>query len=203
MQASLLVALTGGPCGGKTSLIQSARTRCLIDIPYFMLPEAAPLVLGAGIDFRDKSFQLAVVRVQMALEEVFLNQRAGTIVLCHRGTMDALAYWTRNGWNAEEFFTATGMSKQQHLSRYHAVLHLETAASGAEDSYKRQPYAHRPETKDQARELDRRCREAWCRHDRYSFIGNNGRDWPTKLREAEEWLRNATIECQDGRWGNR
>jgi hypothetical protein len=36
---------------------------------WILIPEAAPLLFQAGLDASEKSFQLAVVRLQMAMED--------------------------------------------------------------------------------------------------------------------------------------
>ncbi len=64
-----------------------------------------------------------------------------------------------------------------HYQRYAAVLHLVTAADGAVAHYKRWPDAHRPETPEQAVQLDRLLQRVWGGHPRYFRIDNEGRDW--------------------------
>lgn len=125
----------------------------------------------------------------MALEETCAEAaEPQQVLLCHRGTLDALAYWLRNGWNEEEFFGVTGMSREEHYRRYFGVIHLQTAAIGAKSCYRRWPDAHRPETIEQAAEIDRLCARAWSNHPRYVFVDNFGRNWLTKTRIVSDWL---------------
>jgi hypothetical protein len=196
------VALTGGPGGGKTTLMNELRAAGLAGRRCLLVPEAAPLAFQARSDRGERSFQAAVVRAQMALEEACAGlAREETVLLCHRGTLDPLAYWLRNGWDEDEFFALTGLSRAGHLRRYAGVVHLQTAAAGAEEHYRRLPYARRPETMAQAAELDRLCAHAWSAHPRFAFIGNSGRGWDEKAHRAAAvihgWL-NAAEPGPDG-----
>jgi len=48
------------------------------------------------------------------------------LVLCHRGSLDPLAYWLAYGWTEGWFFACTVTTRQEHYSRYDAVIHLVT-----------------------------------------------------------------------------
>ncbi len=189
MADNLRIVLTGGPCGGKTTLLRELRAADPRGERWLLVPEAAPLLFQAGLDGRRKSFQQAVVKLQIALEESYAAAaHPHQVLLCHRGTLDALAYWLRNGWNEDEFFPATGMSREKHYHRYLGVIHLQTVAIGAEGCYRRWPDAHRPETIEQAAEIDRLCARSWGDHPRYVLVDNFGKDWLTKSRVACDWL---------------
>lgn len=181
-----IVALTGGPGGGKTTLLRELRAEDPGARRWITVPESAPLLFQAGFNAREQAFQAAVVRLQLALEAACAAlARPGQVLLCHRGTLDPLAYWLRSGWDEADFFALTRTSLEEHLRRYAGVLHLQTAAIGAEPHYRRWPDAHRPETPEQAAETDRLCARAWSRHRSYCFIDNDGRDWPAKSRPAQ------------------
>ncbi|MGH9838913.1 MAG: ATP/GTP-binding protein [Blastocatellia bacterium] len=191
------IVLTGGPCGGKSTLLRELRTADPRGERWLLVPEAAPLLFQAGLDGRRQSFHQAVVKLQIALEEsCAAAAQPQQVLLCHRVTLDALAYWLRNGWEEAEFFAATRMNQEDHYRRYLGVIHLQTAANGAEGCYRRWPDAHRPETIEQAAELDRQCAGAWSGHPRYVLVDNVGEDWLTKSRIALEvltrWLASAS-----------
>jgi hypothetical protein len=184
-----IVALTGGPGGGKTTLLRELRAEDPEARRWIAVPESAPLLFQAGFNAREPSFQAAVVRLQLALETACAAlARPGQVLVCHRGTLDPLAYWLRNGWDEADFFALTRMSPEEHLQRYAGVLHLQTAAIGAASHYRRWPDAHRPETPEQAAETDHFCAHAWSRHRAYCFIDNDGQDWPAKSRAARAAL---------------
>lgn len=190
------IVLTGGPGGGKTTLMHELRAQDPLARRWLLAPEAAPLLFQAGLDGRKKRFQWAVVQLQIALEQVCAETAdPGQVLVCHRGTLDPLAYWLHNGWDEMEFFALTGMSREEHLRRYAVVIHLQTAAIGAEAYYRHWPHAHRPETSVQAAEIDRFCEYAWKKHPGYVLIENTGRDWPAKVQAVYDvlayWLASA------------
>lgn len=83
-----------------------------------------------------------MVDLQTAIEDGIgraLGQEDARMVLCHRGSLDPLAYWLDRGWPEEEFFAYTRSRRADHFRRYAAVLHLVTTADGAEESYRRWP----------------------------------------------------------------
>jgi hypothetical protein len=160
-------------------------------VRWLLVPEAAPLLFATGLNGHEKPFQKAVVRLQIELEETCAEAaHPGQVLLCHRGTLDPLAYWLRNGWDEGEFFTFIGMSREDHFRRYQGVLHLQTAAIGAESHYKRWPDAHRPETPEQADYTDRLCTRVWSNHPHFMFIDNTNRDWHKKAQFIHEVLKN-------------
>jgi hypothetical protein len=155
------------------------------------LPEAIFAMRHFGISSRERLFQRVMVHMQMAMEDG-LDRALGSddprAILCHRGSLDPLAYWLDRGWPEEEFFAFTGTQREAHYRRYTAVLHLVTAADGAPEAYTRWPQAHRPEQIEDAIRLDRLLHQVWRDHPRYYRLDNVGRDWAAKSREAQEIL---------------
>ena len=183
------IVLTGGPGGGKTTLMHELRIEDPNAQHWLIVPEAAPLLFQAGFDGGKKRFQRAVVRLQIAIEDNFAQAaKPGQVLLCHRGTLDPLAYWLRRGWDESEFFAYTETTQDEHFQRYFGVIHLQTAAIGAETHYRRWPDAHRPETHEQAIETDYLCAHAWKDHARYVLIDNAGRNWPDKMQTVRDLL---------------
>jgi hypothetical protein len=181
--------LTGGPGGGKSALMGELRAADPCAERWLLVPEAAPLLFQAGLDAREQRFQVAVVRLQVALETACAQAaRPDQVLVCHRGALDALAYWRRNGWPEPDFFALTATRREDYLRRYQGVIHLQTAAIGAEAHYRRVPQAHRPETPAQAAEIDALCAAAWQAHPGYVLIANDRRDWPAKARAAHDLL---------------
>ncbi len=192
------IVLTGGPGGGKTTLMRELRAADPYAKRFLLVPEAAPLLFQAGLSARDKTFQRAVVQLQIALEDICAQgANANQILICHRGTLDPLAYWLRSGWDETEFFELTFTTRAEQYARYVGVIHLQTAAIEAEPFYLRYPDAHRPETIEQAAETDRLCVHAWNQHPRFVMIENRGRDWEDKSRAAQDALRDALDFAQE------
>lgn len=192
MKISSIFCLTGGPGGGKTRLIEELIHPSTGAEKYAALPEAIRLMGGVGVSPQEKLFQRAMVHLQMALEDGMqraLKNEPYSAILCHRGSLDPLAYWIDHGWREEEFFAYTGTSREDHYQRYTAVLHLVTAAEGAEEYYTRwPPHAHRPETSEEAIHLDHLLHQAWRDHPHYYRIDNQGRNWDQKAALARNSL---------------
>lgn len=191
MSERLKVVLTGGPGGGKTALIEELAHDPAWAGRVAALPEAIFCMRHVGISPRDKLFQRVMVHLQMALEDglaLALGSDDPRVILCHRGTLDPLAYWLDRGWPEDEFFAFTGTTLEDHYRRYAAVIHLVTAADGALEAYKRWPESHCPETPEEAIQIDRLLQQAWGSHPNYFRIDNEGRDWQSKSNRAREIL---------------
>jgi len=186
-----VIALTGGPGGGKMTLLEELARHPDWAGHFVALPEAIAVAGRTGISPRQRLFQRVMVHLQMALEdglERALGPEDGRAILCHRGSLDPLAYWLDCGWPEEEFFAFTSTTREEHYRRYTAVLHLVTAADGAPWAYRRWPEAHRPESPQDAIRLDRLLQQVWSGHPRYFRLDNEGRDWAAKAEEARRRL---------------
>lgn len=94
-----------------------------------------------------------------------------TVILIDRGLMDGSAYVEKSQWKGlmdELGVTAVQLRDQ----RYDAVLHLVTAADGAEKFYDSATNEARYETIEEAREKDVRLREAYMSHPKWYLIDN-------------------------------
>lgn len=185
--------LTGGPCGGKTTAL--ARLREFFEergFRVFIAPEAATMLWSNGMSVSDLkseedgvAFQLKLMDMQMFLEDTFceLAERTGqrSVVLCDRGTMDGKAYSSSPGW--AEVLEAQAIDELElRDSRYNAVLHLTTAANGAESFYESGPDTPRMEGAQAARDLDERIRTAWLGHPNHTVLYNGEGGFEGKLR---------------------
>jgi CYTH domain-containing protein/thymidylate kinase len=177
-----MIAITGGPCGGKTTGLARI-AEVLTDKGYKVLvvPEAATKLMTGGVqpwEVSSTEFQKQILLDILLQEQRFMEAAEiyhclgrKVVILCDRGTMDGQAYVSE-----EEF---TNMVKDLGLSlhgicnrRYHAVMHLRTAALGAEAFYTLENNATRKETIEEARAIDQRTLEAWLRHHHPRVIDN-------------------------------
>lgn len=188
MNRRSFIILTGGPGGGKSTLMEELRR----EGRFLFLPEAIFTVGGVGIPPSQKQFQRLMVRAQWGLEDALtqtLLPDDDRLVLCHRGSLDPLAYWLTRGWEEEEFFSFTCTHREEHYQRYAVVIHLVTAADGAAHAYKRYPEAHRPETVEESIRLDRLLGQVWQGHPRYYRMDNIGVTWEEKSSKAKQIIR--------------
>lgn len=179
-----LIAVTGGPCGGKTEFIK--RVHLWLSrhgLRVAVAPEAATHLMRAGYRPHQEDFQRRVLQLILENEEAY---RSGTkaglvdVLICDRGALDAIAYIGRERFEAVA--ASLGTSIAQLRQRYTSVVHLVTAAEGAKAFYNLDNEA-RTETPEQARELDRQTRKAWDGHVHHHVIGNES-DFSTKMKRA-------------------
>ena len=154
------IVLTGGPGAGKTAVLEMARGHFCSHVA--VLPEAASVVFGGGFPrhtdpVRRAAAQRAIYHVQDELEHVALATAGVEVVLCDRGTLDALAYWPAP-W--ETFFADLHTTLEEELRRYDIVIHLRTPTR--RNGYHKD--ALRIEPAKEAEAIDERLLEVWKDH---------------------------------------
>ena len=188
------IVLTGGPCAGKTTAL-AVLSQKLSDYGYQVLvcPEVASLVINAGVAVGQLAqdpatwleFQRLVVRTQGALRERF-RAIAGlyddpVVILFDRAEMDNAAYIDPDLFAA--LLEDEGTPVAHVRDSYDAVIHLVSAADGAEHAYTTENNAARSETPEQARALDRRTLQAWVGHPHLRII-DNSTDFASKVNRT-------------------
>lgn len=185
------LVLTGGPCGGKTTG-QSRLCTFFENLGWkvFRVPETASVLLSGGIKFSDLNaeqvfkFQENLLKTMLQIENTFFELakscNRNCLIICDRGAMDPSAFvsketWERmmreNNWNNVEL----------RDNRYNQIVHMVTAAKGAEDFYSTEDHACRSEGVDLARELDYNAAAAWVGHPYFDVI-DNSTDFEGKMR---------------------
>ena len=140
------IVLTGGPCAGKTTaLVRVTEYFSNIGYKVFTVPEVPTMITQSGWNYMtdNKAFyyegELVILQMQLALEDSIIRMaetvapQQPCVVICDRGTMDISAYISPEMW--QELADRVGQTVQQLLHRYDAVLHLVSAADGAEQFY--------------------------------------------------------------------
>ncbi len=187
------IVLTGGPCGAKTSGLAYVRSK-LADRGYKVIisPESATKLILSGVlpgpneldggEFQEEIlFDTLEQEERMTSSALRYRDKGRKVVILHdRGAMDGQAYAGEAAFRG--LLQANGLSPHAICNaRYHAVMHLQTAAIGAERFYTLANNAARTETPEHARELDGRILEAWQRHPHPRMI-DNSTDLEGKLR---------------------
>ena len=186
------IVLTGGPCAGKTTaLVKIMEHFSSIGYKVFIIPELPTLFLQAGMDYLTDNKDLfyegekATLEMQIALEDKFLQMaksvKQPVLIVCDRGAMDISAYMNPVLWN--QIISDVKMNNEMLRSRYDAVLHLVSAADGAEQFYTTATNNKRTEGIELARILDKKVIQAWSEHPHLRVI-NNHEDFETKLERV-------------------
>jgi predicted ATPase len=180
MIKNVKVAITGGPSGGKTTLIEALKKE-YAGGKVKVVPEAASILYKGGFP-RVKSFdglfhaQKAIYSVQREVEDLRCKIYPEALIVCDRGSLDALAYWPDG---AENFFGIVGSSIEAEVSRYHWVIHLDTAAEPDYDAANE----IRTETFLEALSLNEKIKKSWSVHPQRIVI-NSQQDFLSKMRKA-------------------
>lgn len=197
------IVLTGGPCAGKTTaLVRITDHFSSLGYKVFTVPEVPTLYSQGGWSYltpnRDLYYEgeRAILETQIALEDAFMKLAetctSPTLVICDRGTLDISAYISPEMW---EDITAKNNTNTNLLrSRYDAVLHMVSAADGAEQYYTTATNAIRYEQMTEeglriARELDKKVIKAWTGHPHLRVI-NNHDDFDAKLLRVLKEISN-------------
>lgn len=184
------IVLTGGPCGSKTSALPLITKHFSgKGLNVFTVPEIATMLYMGGVNLKmdppDYHFTLehTAFRLQVAMEEAYekmANVHSGdSLIVYDRGLSDLAAYCDDSMWQSLcHGFNTTPRALRDY--RYDAVIHLVTAANGAEAHYTNANNPARNCTLEEARYLDARSRDAWtpCPH---RIIVDNSTDFSGKI----------------------
>jgi CYTH domain-containing protein/predicted ATPase len=197
------IVLTGGPCAGKTTaLVRIIEHFSSLGFKVFTIPEVPTLFTQAGMNYLTKNQgffyegEKATLEIQLALEDKFLRMaqecEQPCLIVCDRGAMDISAYMAPKTW--EEITRSVGTSTPELRERYDAVLHLVSAADGAEQYYTTANNAQRYEQMNEeglriARSLDKKVIHAWTGHPHLRVI-NNHDDFDCKMNRVIKEISN-------------
>lgn len=187
------IALTGGPCGGKsTALPLIAKHFRDKGLKVYTTPEMATLFHEHGVHLtvQDQGYvralETAAFAVQFEMEEHFASlarQAKGqkTLFFHDRGLTDLSAYCPPEMWH--EIVGSRGFTPESVRLRYDMVLHFTTTAIGAEKFFTNENNPARQCTPEIATLLDRKAYEVWTGHPKRVQL-DNSTDFEGKLRRA-------------------
>ncbi len=194
------IVLTGGPCGGKTAVLDRIKdTYSEKGYTVMVIPETATELISGGISpvtlGSVTEFQKSVLKAQLRKEDLIQDNLKHfysdkLLIVCDRGAVDNMAYLSADRF--KEVFECTGTSKEQLISRYDAVFQLQTAANGALEYYTTANNSARSEKPEDAVLLDERIEEVWSEHPYFRLI-DNSTDFAGKLerliKEIDAFLK--------------
>jgi CYTH domain-containing protein/thymidylate kinase len=175
-----MIAVTGGPCGGKSTFLAKVYEWLQgFGIQAILVSETATELISAGITpslIGIENFEEMLIGYQLQREETYLSAGKKIIknhpvaILCDRGAMDCAAYIEKGVFL--EISQKLGHSFKDLMNRYKMVVHLTTAAIGAEEFYTLQNNSARSESIEEARILDGKTQQAWLGHPHHIIIDN-------------------------------
>lgn len=189
------IALTGGPCAGKTSALADLQQHLQENgFTVILVPESATIAISAGFkpgrNIDPFEFQKLVAKTIANLEDSFIEAAKAIspqkiVLICDRGMMDGKAYMR------EDDFQKLLIENHQDVvswrdARYDAVIHMRTAALGAPNFYTLANNAARTETPQQAIDLDEKTLQAWVGHPHLRVIDNSTNFADKLLRVRQE-----------------
>ncbi len=166
MAEIIKIALSGGPCSGKTTCIDSIKSHYIEKgIPVFVCQESATQVIADGVSRDDMlAFETAVALNQLEMEKKLDSTLSDVIsekviVIYDRGLTDCFGYVD----DENALRDSIGISRVESWGRYDAVLILESAADY-------QPTSVRTEDENMAREYADRVLSAWLGHPHLRYV---------------------------------
>lgn len=180
MDKKIKIVVTGGPSGGKTTLIEALQKD--LQGKVAVVPEAASILYRGGFPRRAtpegrKHVQRAICFTQRELEDLVSVESRSMVIVCDRGSVDGAAYWPTDG---SDFFQSLGTSSAREFKRYDWVIHLDTADSDFFDSTN----PIRTESHKEAIELNIRIKEVWKGHPQRIVIPHEA-DFLSKISKAK------------------
>lgn len=182
------VVLTGGPCAGKTHVLNCIKEKYCENV--MVVPEVATQLLqiphssggigkpGVDLDWSQEwqdKLQEQVIIKQIEDEKYYTElakmRGEATVLLCDRGIMDGSAYME----SKEVFLNKFGLDEEECLKRYHMVIHLDSLAMGNPRLYEKLKDTNpsRLEDAQKAIQINQNLIKAWKHHER--FIKLNSR----------------------------
>ena len=187
------ICLTGGPCAGKTTSLTFLSQRLsekgfkvfsVPEIPTITKQGGGMIIMGGLTPENVMKFQQYLMKIQMKIEDYFTElailSDQPSIILCDRGVIDPYAYMDEGCWRA--ILDAQGWNMVNlRDKRYDAVVHLVTAADGAEEFYSLANNEARYEDIETAKMIDKRTQLAWIGHPRLYVIDNSIKGFENKI----------------------
>lgn len=186
------VCLTGGPCSGKTTALTTLMEKFSTEFIVYCIPELATMTFSSGVTIipeeftptTHKTFIQAMMQAQMDLEKYYESiasiQSRPVLLIVDRGTVDNFGYCSAEVQAAILESTGWNMNYLRN-ERYDLVIHMVTAAFGAEEFYTLESNTARYETVEQAISVDSNLRREWLGHPNLHIIDNSEKGFAPKI----------------------
>ena len=180
------IALTGGPCAGKTTVFEEIKERLKNDGYHVIsIPETATYLINNGTpplqnEKHSIKFQDLVLKAQLTKEEIasnycintlenqkdFFNEKKGIIILCDRGIMDNRAYLSQVDY--DNMLYRHNLNELELLYSYDLAINLVSLATTNKEMYALDGVRY--EDPDMAALRDKITSSAWLLHPNLHMI---------------------------------
>lgn len=185
----LKIALTGGPCAGKTAALSRIKeTFSRMDYKVFIINETATELRLSGItphelgvyDYQAKQFYLQCTKEDVCGQEALATGADKVLIVCDRGLPDNAAYLTPN----EYYFLLKerNTTRLETLERYDAVFMLRSVSNISGKTYDKNINRIRTEDAVKAQALDDKILLAWSDHPNL-YVLNATNNFEEKMNE--------------------
>lgn len=180
------IAISGGPCSGKSTGIPFVVNK-LSEYGYrvHVVPETATLIITNSVpdietlSRKQRRIYQEIQRTMIGMQNDLENRHENIarlfphdekqVIICDRGMMDFAAYMSKRAFVQGLF--DVGLTESQALQRYDALIFMETAAKQVPEYYTQTNNKARRETPTKAiRANDRTC-ECWLGHNHFKMVG--------------------------------
>ena len=200
------IALTGGPCAGKTTTINCVK-EALERMGYhvLLLNECATELINGGIrPFGDNSipvfdFQNEILNLQLYKEKRYLDivsklpKDTKCVILSDRGFLDSKAYL------GDELFAKlleeNNLDEDKLSLKYDMVIHMVTVATDIKNKYNTSTNSARFEDADEAIDIDLKTGKAWSKHANLKVIEAT-ETIDEKIKKVQELICNFVKNCE-------
>lgn len=177
------IVFTGGPCAGKTTLINKVKEYLEEkDCEVLIVPEAATKIFGMGVRYdminSIDNFQKVIFDIQKAQEDMvdyILNLNKNTnkkfIIIYDRGILDNKAYF--ENYIGFDNLLGSEYNEIDFLDSYDLVFDIITLADCKPEKYNLSSNEARDEDIDLAFKIDRKTSNAWAGHRNINIINTS------------------------------
>lgn len=197
MKKVFKIVVTGGPCAGKTKIIETIKNYYESSgKTVIIIPETSTQVIEMGFKWWDNSvpiniYQNLIFKYQLQKEDIILetiekSNIEDVILICDRGLLDGKAYMDSKDY--DKMIINRNLTYEDIYGRYDLVIYLQSVATKYPNLYSDENNKYRKSNLIQAKEFDKKVKEVWKNH--HNFISIDALDnFKTKEKEVIKILK--------------
>jgi predicted ATPase len=177
------VVITGGPCGGKTTIIRLLSKKYQKEMKT--IPEYASFVIKKKVIFNEIELQKTVYSLYQNIYEKYSNgsYKKHSLLISDRGSLDGAAYY-------KDYFNLHRTSTEQEYKKYDLVIFLESISKFSKNIYEEHIDSRRTESFESARDIDNKLYNIWKDHGNFVLINDHSLSIYEKFKIVDETIFN-------------